>query len=401
MRQCGSGLSAVLSSGFLSWRVVRHLQAQFGATYDAHQTGFKMNETMQSRDSRLRAQLGEPSPQRIAIFRALALGDLLCAAPALRALRAALPEAAITLIGLPWARGFVSRFKHYLDDFLEFPGYPGLPEREPQIAAIPRFFAEAQRRQFDFSIQLHGSGSFVNSIVVLLGARLNAGFYVPGEYCPDVERFLPFPAGESEIRIMLRLMEFLGAPSQGEALEFPLLSSDWDELNEAASARELLNSDYVCLHPGARFPSRRWPSERFAAVGDALARSGLRVVITGSESELDLAKRVSANMREPHFNYAGHTTLGALGALLSRARLLISNDTGVSHLSAALRVPSVIIVSGSDNQRWAPHDRALHRAVLHPIECRPCMHEICPIGHPCALSVTPAEVLAQATDLIR
>src|SRR3954447_12677434 len=142
---------------------------------------------------KLEKRLGLPLPRRIAVLRALRLGDLLCAVPALRALRAALPEAEVVLVGLPWARALVERFDRCLDGFLEFPGYPGLPERTADLARIPAFLAEAQARRFDLAIQMQGSGGITNPLTVLLGARANAGFFRPGEYCPDAGRFVRYP----------------------------------------------------------------------------------------------------------------------------------------------------------------------------------------------------------------
>ena len=341
------------------------------------------------------------SPRSIAVFRALQLGDLLVSVPSLRALRLAFPGAEITLVGLPWARSFAARFSHLVDRFLEFPGYPGLPEIPPRIGRIPAFFAEAQARRFDLAVQLHGSGSFVNSIAVLLGARRTAGFFVPGEYCPDLELFLPYPAGEPEVRQGLRLMEFLGVPSRGDRLEFPLTAADRRDLESLEDARALDGSDYVCIHPGARMLSRRWLPERFAAVGDALAAEGLRVALTGSEEERPLTREVARRMGAPAADLCGGTTLGALGVLISRARLLVCNDTGVSHVAAGLGTPSVVAVLGSDPGRWAPLDVRLHRTVCRPIDCRPCMHHECPIGHPCASAVTVEEILAEARSLLR
>src|SRR5205814_9238221 len=89
------------------------------------------------------APLWDPPPKRMAVFRALQLGDLLCAVPALRALRAFAPQSHITLIGLPWAKDFVGRFKHYVDELLPFPGFPGFPEHEGSIEELLRFFTAA------------------------------------------------------------------------------------------------------------------------------------------------------------------------------------------------------------------------------------------------------------------
>jgi ADP-heptose:LPS heptosyltransferase len=301
-----------------------------------------------------------PGTRKIAILRALQLGDLLCAVPAFRALRAAFPEGEVTLIGLPWAHELVRRFDRYLDAFLEFPGYPGLPERRPEPDTIPAFFETAQRAHFDLAVQLHGNGRVTNEVILRLGARTTAGFFSAGEPCPDERTFLPYPEGAHEIRRLLRLLGYLGIPSAGEDLEFPVHEEDREELAALAQTTSLAPGEYVCIHAGGR-SARRWPPARFAQVGDALAARGLVPVLTGSAGEADVVAQVAACMRSATLDLAGRTTLGTLAALLEGARLLVSGDTGVSHLAAALRVPSVVVFTSSDRARWAPLDRALHR----------------------------------------
>ena len=97
-----------------------------------------------------------PPPRRIAIFRALQLGDMLCAVPALRALRNAWPDAHITLIGLPWAQRFVERFPMLVDALAIFPGARGFPEQPETDAGLPRFFAQMRERRFDLAIRAAG-----------------------------------------------------------------------------------------------------------------------------------------------------------------------------------------------------------------------------------------------------
>jgi ADP-heptose:LPS heptosyltransferase len=327
-------------------------------------------------------EAGALAPRRVAVLRALKLGDLLCAVPAFRALRAAWPDADLILVGLPWARSFAERYACYLSGFREFPGYPGLPERAPDVARIPSFLADLQAERFDLAVQLHGSGPFVNPLTVLFGARRTAGFYLPGDYCPDPELFLPWPARGLEVRRLLRLVAHLGLAVCGEHLEFPLWAEDYRALAEIPGARELRAGEYVCLHPGASVHERCWPAERFAAVGRALAGRGWPLVLTGSSTEASLTAAVARGVSGPVLDLAGRTDLGTLAALLSRARLLICNDTGVSHVAAALRVPSVILSTGDNPARWAPADGRRHRVL--------CRDEGVPVD----------EVLAEAEALL-
>jgi ADP-heptose:LPS heptosyltransferase len=307
-------------------------------------------------------RVGDLLPRRVAVLRALKLGDLLCAIPALRALREAMPQAEIALVGLPWAAEFVERFHTYLDRFIEFPGYPGLPEREPDVGRIPAFLAEMQGERFDLVLQMHGSGPFVNPLTVLFGGRVTAGFFLPGGYCPDARWFCPFPTSGLEVERLLQLTDHLGIPRRGEHLEFPLHDRDFEELESVAGANQLRPGEYVCVHAGAAAPERRWPVDRFASVAAALAGRGLRVALTGTAAESALT-RIVAGAVPAAIDLAGQTNLGTLAGLLSGARLLICNDTGVSHLAAALRVPSVVVSTGDNPSRWAPSDSRRHRVV--------------------------------------
>ncbi|HLX27522.1 MAG TPA: glycosyltransferase family 9 protein [Casimicrobiaceae bacterium] len=334
-------------------------------------------------------------PRRIAIFRALQLGDLLCAVPALRALRAGYPDAEITLVGLPWASAFVRRFSRLVDVFVEFPGFPGLPEREPDIAALPRFLANAQAVHYDMAIQMHGRGDLTNSIVAALGAKAIGGFYPVGGPCPDPMHFLPWPANGSEIHRCIALTDFLGLPRAGDELEFPLGTDEIAQSELLLAHHGLAARRFVCIHPGARLYTRRWPADYFAIVAHDIVRRGYRVVLTGSGEEALVTRRIVRALPPGSVvDLAGQTPLGVFAALLRRARLLVCNDTGVSHVAAALRVPSVIVSCGADPRRFAPLDHALHEVLHYAVSCRPCAHVHCPIGHPCAQKLTPERVVA-------
>ncbi len=303
----------------------------------------------------------------IAVFRALQLGDMLCAVPALRAIRTALPDAHVALVGLPWAAQFVSRFHRYVDEFISFPGHPEFPEQPVQHDLLPAFYASMRARPFDVAVQLHGNGRLSNQVVRDFDAKAVGG-YVSKE-APQLTSpfFLDYPNNGAEPVRLLRVAEFLGAPPTGAGLEFPLTEDDERELHDSGLNVGLATGSYICVHPGARIRDKCWSPQLFAAVADRLVDEfGVTVVLTGSAKERDLTTAVAGHMRHPSINTAAPISIGAMAALMNGAVLLICNDTGVSHIAVGLKLPSVVIFSKADIHRWSPLDRERHRCIWDP-----------------------------------
>jgi ADP-heptose:LPS heptosyltransferase len=294
------------------------------------------------------------------------MGDLLSTVPAFRALRAALPDALITLVGLPFASKFVNRFSAYLDDFISFPGFPGLSEQVPDIAKFPEFLIRMQKSNFDLAIQMQNSGEITNSLVRLWGAKRCAGFYTLGEYCPDKSRFLPYPRYEPETWRHLRLMEYLGIPLHGDELEYPLFEDDWKGFRQIKETFNLQN-DYVCIHPGA--PSQRqWVATHFSTLADGLASRGVQIVLIGGEQDASLASSISRKMKAPATDVTGQISPEVLAVLISQARFIVSNNASVSQIALAVNTPCVDLFSVSGLYRWVSqtrkHDKSTRQSTI-------------------------------------
>jgi len=309
----------------------------------------------------LRAVLATDPPRRIAVFRALQLGDLLCVVPALRALRRRFPGAELTLIGLPWAAAFAARLP-YLDHHETFPGYDGILEAPYDPVRTAAFVARMRQEPFDLAIQMHGDGSVTNGFVRDLGARRSLGYGPPGDDRLSV--CLCHHPDDHEVVRWQRLVEVADAVPDSLLPEYPTTPAE-----EARAALLLTDvtthpGPLVGLHAGARDPARRWPAARFAALGDALAEQyGARIVLTGSAGERAVTAAVRLATRAPALDLTGRTDLGTFAAVLARLDLLVTNDTGASHLAAATRTRSVVLFGPTQPRQWAPLDWERHTAV--------------------------------------
>jgi heptosyltransferase-2 len=181
----------------------------------------------------------------------------------------------------------------------------------------------------------------------------------------------------------------------------------------ARLARELSGSGpLVVLHPGSgdNFPGRRWPAERFAALGAALAsETGARLVVTGGDRERALVRDVARRLRaaDPHaavLELAGELTVIELIELIARAALLVTNDTAPVHIAGALDVAMVALYGPNTPLLYGPvHARG--RAIYHALPCSPCLTNMnmksssCRLPA-CVLGIEVDEVLREARRLL-
>lgn len=298
--------------------------------------------------------------KKIAVFRALQLGDMLCVIPAVRALRHEFPSTKITLLGLPCAKGFVERFSEYFDKFIHFPGYPGLPEQTFHEFEFEDFIKRVRREKFDLLLQMQGNGTIVNQLMFVFGANYTAGFYNEDSFV-DSPFFMAYPDHGPELRRHLLLMQHLKIASRGNYLEFPLMKQDQKDFDELFLP--VYPKNYACIHPGSRGRWRQWPPQFFALIADFCIEQGFTTVITGTKEESDITTEMIKCMHHIPIDLTGKTSLGAMAVLIKNSFMLVSNCTGISHLADAFDTPSIVISMDGEPQRWAPLNRTLHRVI--------------------------------------
>ncbi|TML30589.1 MAG: glycosyltransferase family 9 protein [Actinobacteria bacterium] len=353
----------------------------------------------------------EPDVDKIAVLRANAVGDYIFALPALDALRSAYPRAEIVLLGAPWHARFLTGRPGPVDRVVELPPLPGV--RDPGPGERPgdadRFLAALREERFDLALQLHGGGRHTNPLVAGLGARITAGLRAPD--AAPLDRWTRYVYYQPEVFRYLEVVRLVGA---APVTYHPRLELTDDDRKAAAALVPETGRPLVALHPGSTDERRRWPAERFAAVGDALAAAGAEILVTGTGPERPVVARVLGTMRHPARPLVDALPLGGLAALYARCAVVISNDTGPVHLAEAVGAATVGLYWVGNLINGAPVDRHRHRPLLswtiHCPECGlDCTRDLYPArggGSGCAHSpsfvadIPVAEVVEAVADLL-
>jgi ADP-heptose:LPS heptosyltransferase len=304
----------------------------------------------------------------ILVLRALGVGDLAAVVPALRALRATFPDRTLALAAPAW-----------LTPLIDLVG--GVDRVVPTDGLAPRRWPMEPP---EIAVNLHGRGPESHRLLIAAEPAKLWAFGNAAAGHSDGPRWME---EEHEVHRWCRLLRHYGVPA------------DPCDLSLAVPAVDVPRGATI-VHPGAKSPSRRWPPRRYAAVVKALAAGGHRVLITGSDAEQDIARRV-ATLAGLGPDAVVRTGLDELAGLVAHARLLVSGDTGIAHLATAYRTPSVVLFGPMPPRRWGPPpDRRYHRAIWHGTRAE--RGDLPGPGvHPALLAVGVDEVLDAAREVER
>lgn len=334
-----------------------------------------------------------PAVSRFLIVRLGALGDIVHAVPVVAALRRAYPDARIDWVVSAKHREILS-----LVD-----GLTSLivvrPTSKSEGLSIPAAMREIRRRQYDVVLDLQG---LLKSGVIARGAGAPRLIGFSAKYLREplaamfyTEQYDPGGAGMRDpgerrhvVDINLGMLGCLGITPG--APHFPFVATPSAVADEV---RDVVGGRYALLNPGAAWPNKRWPAERFAALAALLrARHQLRSVVLWGPGERELAEAIVAQANGAAV-LSPATRIADIMALAREAALMVSGDTGPTHIAAAVSTPIVGIFGPTRPERngpWHPADVTVSRADV----CQ-CHHRRqCRAPHWCLLDVQVDDVLS-------
>jgi lipopolysaccharide heptosyltransferase II len=331
--------------------------------------------------------------KRILCIRLDNLGDVLMTTPALHALRAAQPGRHLTLLASRAGKA-TAPFIDAIDDVIEYDA-PWVKQDAP-IDALADLAMRARLAAAHFDAAVIFSVYSQNPLPAAMLCHL-AGIPLRLAHCREnpyglltdwVQETEPQHGTRHEVERQLALVARVGAKAGDTRMRFSVRPADVD-----------MHAPFIVVHPGASAESRRYPVERFA---EAIERLGAQlqwpVLVTGSRGESPLCHAACRASPYAH-DLSGALELGELAALIQRARVLISNNSGPVHLASALGTPVVDLYALTNPQHmpW----QTPHRVLYRDVSCRWCYRSVCPEGHhACLAGVHVNEVVEAALELI-
>jgi len=318
--------------------------------------------------------------KRILIRSANWIGDAVMSTPAVHTIRRNFPEAHIGILAKPWVAPVFHANPH-ADEVLIYDAkgaHKGLLGRW-------RLAGRLRRQNWEMGVVL--PNSFESA---LLFAMARIPFRIG--YKTQYRRLLlshpivlnrQLKENSHETGHYLRLLELSGLRVEPSGLELYVVPDDKIRGADLLRKNGIITGELLIgINPGAAFgTAKRWPADRYARLADRLAKQYQgRILIFGGPGERGVAQEVADAMNHTPIILSGKTTLGEAIALVDQCPLLVTNDSGLMHIGAALHQPMVAIFGPTNPLTTGPLS-AKAKIIQDPIECSPCLQRECPLGH--------------------
>lgn len=350
---------------------------------------------------------GWEAARRILAIRLDAMGDVVMTGPALRALRDQRPDRHVTLLTSPAGAEAASLLPE-VDETIVYQA-PWMKPQPPGHGPAPTNELAKRLRAggYDAAVvfTVYSQSPLPAAMLLHLAAIPRTLAYCRENPYHLLDRWIREPEPDEgvkhEVERHLHLVATIGATTGDRNLRVTARGAAHARVDTLLERLRLAGHDgWLVVHPGASAPSRRYPVEHFAQTLRLLSREhGLGLLLTGSEAERPLVSEILRLAGVPATDLAGMLDLHELVALLGRAPLLLSNNTGPVHLAAGVGTPVVDLYALTNPQHtpWRVPSRVLFRDV----PCRFCYSSRCPEGHhECLRGVAPSEVAAAVVDLL-
>jgi heptosyltransferase-2 len=328
---------------------------------------------------------------RILIVAPSWVGDALLSQPLLTLLKRREPEATIDVLGPGWALPIFRRMPE-VNEAIDSPFVHG----ELALRKRLKIARQLRARHYDRAYVLPNS---FKSALVPLFARIPERIGFVGEarhwLLTDARKL-----DEGALPLMVQRFAHLAAPrgtSVAEEPPNPRLHVEPEERDRLMTQLGLARpSRLTCFCPGAEYgPAKRWPTHYFAELATALAAEGNAVWIVGSSRDRDMGEAIREGSAGAALNLCGRTTLDEAVVVLSGADMVVTNDSGLMHVAAALGRP-MLALYGSSSPAFTPPLSGRARILKLDVPCSPCFERVCPLGHfDCMMKLMPDRVLAE------
>ena len=318
------------------------------------------------------------------------IGDAVMTEPLLRVL--AQRGESLSVAAMPWVAP-IYRAMPQVSEVIELP-FP----RGGLHWAARRNLAQQWRSRFERAYV--GPNSWKSALLPwLAGIPVRVGYHGEARFVLLNQR-IPNPDKDQRGAMVAHYLAL--AQIEADSSVQPKLDLSLDLLKTTLLNFDLKLGAYAVFAPGAEYgPAKRWPAAYFSEMG---LRTGLPVVLLGSAKEAalcdDIAKRINQERPKNARNLAGKTDLSQAMALIASSQAMLSNDSGLMHVAAAMGVPQVAVFGSSSPLHTPPlSDKAVvlwlkNEAVYQPaLDCAPCFERSCPLGHlRCLNDLTPERV---------